>query len=155
MGGLLTTLDKWLSFFRRYVLRNERLGGKPVEKQFVSVAKGTRDGKHFRNIELEIKGFVIKDEDGIFSSFCPSLEIYTQGDTEKEAKDNLKEAVELFIEFCDDENILDKELKDLGWHKVDGKITEPKKEGVTIPPYYGKAKPFFIPTMLPELRLAS
>jgi predicted RNase H-like HicB family nuclease len=33
-----------------------------------------------------------------FSSHCPELDVSSQGDTEEEARDNLREALELFLE---------------------------------------------------------
>ncbi len=33
-----------------------------------------------------------------FSSHCPELDVASQGDTEQEARDNLREALELFLE---------------------------------------------------------
>jgi predicted RNase H-like HicB family nuclease len=43
---------------------------------------------------------VITKEDDMFVSFCPELDIVSQGFTVEEANNNLKEAVELFIEFA-------------------------------------------------------
>jgi len=36
-----------------------------------------------------------------FSSLCPELDVASQGDTEEEARDNLREALELFLEDVD------------------------------------------------------
>ncbi len=38
------------------------------------------------------------EEDGGFSVYCPELDIYTQGETVKEAIANLREAAEGYIE---------------------------------------------------------
>ncbi len=37
-----------------------------------------------------------------FSSHCPELDVASQGDTEEEARDNLREALELFLENVDE-----------------------------------------------------
>jgi predicted RNase H-like HicB family nuclease len=42
---------------------------------------------------------IIEKEDNGYVSLCPELDIASQGDTIEEAKDNLKEAIELFLEF--------------------------------------------------------
>ena len=41
---------------------------------------------------------IIHKEDDIYVSLCPELDIASQGSNIEEAKDNLKEAVELFFE---------------------------------------------------------
>jgi predicted RNase H-like HicB family nuclease len=41
---------------------------------------------------------VIEREHGGYVSLCPELDIASQGDTVEEAKDNLREALELFFE---------------------------------------------------------
>ncbi len=41
---------------------------------------------------------IIQAEDGGFVSFCPELDIASQGDTIEHARDNLREALELFFE---------------------------------------------------------
>lgn len=44
-------------------------------------------------------------EDGGFVSLCPELDIASQGDTVEEARDNLREAVELFFEAASDAEV--------------------------------------------------
>jgi predicted RNase H-like HicB family nuclease len=41
-----------------------------------------------------------EDEDNGYVSLCPELDIASQGDSIEEAKKNLKEAIELFLEFA-------------------------------------------------------
>jgi predicted RNase H-like HicB family nuclease len=53
---------------------------------------------------------VIHGEDGGFVSFCPELDIASQGETEDSALQNLREAVELFLEFASQEEIARREL---------------------------------------------
>ena len=43
---------------------------------------------------------IIEREDNGYFSLCPELDIASQGDSIKEAKNNLKEAIELFLEFA-------------------------------------------------------
>lgn len=40
-----------------------------------------------------------------FSSLCPELDVASQGDTEEEARDNLREALELFLEDVDPDEL--------------------------------------------------
>ena len=44
---------------------------------------------------------VIEREGDGFVSLCPELDIASQGDTVTEARDNLREAIELFLECAD------------------------------------------------------
>jgi len=44
---------------------------------------------------------VIERENDGYVSFCPELDIASQGDTVEEAKANLTEAIELFLETAD------------------------------------------------------
>lgn len=44
-----------------------------------------------------LTAFIQRDGDG-YVSLCPELDIASQGDTIEIARDNLKEAVELFLE---------------------------------------------------------
>jgi predicted RNase H-like HicB family nuclease len=41
---------------------------------------------------------LIPEDEGGFSVYCPELDIYTQGETEQECLENLREAAELHIE---------------------------------------------------------
>lgn len=44
---------------------------------------------------------IIEREDDGFVSLCPELDIASQGDTVEEARHNLQEALELFLETAD------------------------------------------------------
>ncbi len=48
---------------------------------------------------------VIEAEDGGYVALCPELDIASQGDTVPEARANLKEAVEGFLEAASDKEI--------------------------------------------------
>jgi len=50
---------------------------------------------------------VIWQEDDVYVSKCPELEVASAGDTPQEALENLKEAVELYIENAKILGILD------------------------------------------------
>ncbi len=49
--------------------------------------------------DIKVTCHVKSDEVG-FVSHCPEFDVFSQGETEKSAIENLKEAVELFIETC-------------------------------------------------------
>jgi len=48
---------------------------------------------------------LIEQEDDMYVSHCPKLEIASQGKTVAEALANLQEAVELFFEYADEQEI--------------------------------------------------
>lgn len=48
---------------------------------------------------MKIKVIIEKGDDGYFVAHCPSLKsCWTQGKTEREALNNIKEAIELYLE---------------------------------------------------------
>lgn len=48
---------------------------------------------------------IIEREDDGYVSLCPELDIASQGDTVEQARDNLKEALELFFETAPYEEV--------------------------------------------------
>ena len=48
---------------------------------------------------------IIEREDDGYVSLCPELDIASQGDTIKEARENLREALELFFETASPEEV--------------------------------------------------
>jgi predicted RNase H-like HicB family nuclease len=48
---------------------------------------------------------IIEREEGGYVSLCPELDIASQGDSIEEAKDNLREALELFFETASPEEV--------------------------------------------------
>ena len=47
---------------------------------------------------LRVTAELIPEDEGGFTVYCPELDIYTQGETEDECLDNLREAAELHLE---------------------------------------------------------
>jgi predicted RNase H-like HicB family nuclease len=48
---------------------------------------------------------IIEREGNGYVSLCPELDIASQGDTIEQARDNLKEAIELFLQVADTSEI--------------------------------------------------
>jgi predicted RNase H-like HicB family nuclease len=48
---------------------------------------------------------IVEKEGGLYVALCPELDVASQGTTVEEATANLKEAVELFLECADSEEI--------------------------------------------------
>jgi len=57
----------------------------------------------------------IKKEGKYFVSCCPPLDLFSQGESKAKAKENIREAVRLFILDCYERGTLDKVLKDSGF----------------------------------------
>jgi predicted RNase H-like HicB family nuclease len=53
---------------------------------------------------------IIEREDKGYVSLCPELDIASQGDSVEQARDNLKEALELFFETASPEEIQQRNL---------------------------------------------
>jgi predicted RNase H-like HicB family nuclease len=51
---------------------------------------------------------IIEREDDGFVALCPEVDVASQGDTIEEARQNLREAVELFLESADPSEIEDR-----------------------------------------------
>ncbi len=50
---------------------------------------------------------LIWEEDGVYVSKCPEIEVASAGDTPQEALENLKEAIELWLENAKELGFLD------------------------------------------------
>jgi predicted RNase H-like HicB family nuclease len=53
---------------------------------------------------LQFTAIIEREGDG-YVSLCPELDIASQGDTIEQARDNLKEAIELFLQLADTSEI--------------------------------------------------
>lgn len=66
--------------------------------------KRDREGMNMESSKLVFTGVVVKEEDG-FSALCVDLDVASEGQTPKEAKNNLFEAVTLYIESALESNL--------------------------------------------------
>ena len=73
-------------------------------------------------------------EDSSYVSLCPELGVSSFGKTEKEAKESLKEAVELFLEECERLGTLKDVLEESGFkiRGVSWQPPQPKIETIAI-----------------------
>lgn len=60
-----------------------------------------RDRKIRKMPKIQKFTAIIEREDDGYVSLCPELDIASQGSTKEEAKENLLEAIELFLEVAD------------------------------------------------------
>lgn len=71
-------------------------------------------------------------EDDAFIAHCPVLDLSTCGETYDEALSNFNDALELFLEECNERGTLPQVLEASGW-KLTGRL---KKRIVAHPPIY-------------------
>ena len=67
---------------------------------------------------------------------CPILDVHSQGETEEQAKNNLIEALGLFLVSCFERGTLDQLLKECGFTPIRKVVREVKgedKNTVTVP----------------------
>ncbi|MFW6053138.1 MAG: type II toxin-antitoxin system HicB family antitoxin [Desulfosalsimonas sp.] len=68
------------------------------------------------HIEMTIKLPVsIKKKDKWFIASCPILDVFSQGKTESKARENLADALHLFLISCYERGTLDEVLKESGF----------------------------------------
>ncbi len=71
---------------------------------------------------------------GGYFSYCPSLDLCSQGETVQEAKNNIKEAVELFMESCLERGTLHKTLARRGFLSGSRRRTKTPPKNVRTTP---------------------
>lgn len=67
-------------------------------------------------IEIKVPGNIYQ-EDGVFVSVCPIFDIFSQGENEDEARENLTEAVRLFVETCIEMGTFRQVMEECGFNK--------------------------------------
>ena len=70
--------------------------------------------------------FFIFQEDGLYISYCPSLDLSSSGETFNEAISNFYEMLQLYIECCIDSGTLHDDLVAHGWRLEREDIRPPK-----------------------------
>ena len=55
------------------------------------------------NVRLTV---LIREEEGVYVSKCQELEVASCGDTPEEALDNIREAIELYLENADRKSVV-------------------------------------------------
>jgi predicted RNase H-like HicB family nuclease len=76
---------------------------------------------------MHLPAKIIKKRE-IYVSFCPALDIASQGDTKQKAKSNLIEALSLFLISCYERGTLDAVLKDCGFKPAYKSIQKEKQD---------------------------
>ncbi len=74
--------------------------------------------------ELMLNISIRKEPEGGYSVFCTDLDVASQGETIDEAVENIREAVELYIESAEELGIMNEVLEKLGLTEEDIKKQE-------------------------------
>ena len=61
----------------------------------------------------------IFEEEGQYVALCPELNVSSYDDTIEGAKNSINEAVELFLEECEEAGTLEEVLEESGFHRMD------------------------------------
>lgn len=93
------------------------------------------------SFELNVQ-ITVKRKNGVFVSYCPAFDLYSQGDTKEEAEKNIFEAAKLFINTSFERGNLDAVLKECGFKPVKRavKSRKPKDHKVLTIPIAFKAE---------------
>ena len=78
----------------------------------------------------------VKKEGDSFISWCPLLDVFSQGSTRQEALSNLKEAIRLFIESCFERGTLEQILRESGFEKSsddEEELSDKAQEYINVP----------------------
>lgn len=96
-------------------------------------------------IKLPVK---IVKKTGYYIGSCPLLDVFTQGKTKKEAQNNLRDALELFLTSCFERGVLEEVLREAGFSPATEEMvrgTKPSSRSqdlmsVPVPMLYNAAK---------------
>lgn len=91
-----------------------------------------KSGSKVERMILKIP-FIMRKDEGKFVAECIDLNIVTQGDTLKEARQNVMNAITLHLKSADELGMLDEELEKLGVIKKKNKLEMPQRELESVP----------------------
>jgi predicted RNase H-like HicB family nuclease len=74
---------------------------------------------HRSIVELRVKLQACTRQKGaVWLAWCPPIDVMTQAETERQAMESLREAVELWFESCISRNVLDEALVEAGFNRL-------------------------------------
>lgn len=94
-----------------------------------------KDGADMVSVRVRLCAHIGKDKPGIYVSYCPALDLYSQGATAKEARANIIAAMQLFIESCFERGTLRDALRECGFRLAGEK--SPRKRRARMPEFVG------------------
>lgn len=79
------------------------------------------------NLQLRLHSIFVQQE-GAYASLCPELGVASQGDTQKEAFDNLRSALDALFEFAEPEDVVRRLTEDITEMLEEWNISTLKKQ---------------------------
>ena len=76
-------------------------------------------------LKAALTAHIIKEKPGMYVSYCPALDVCSQGATIREAKANIIEATQLLIETCYERGTLHRLLTTRGFHSKSRRRAKP------------------------------
>lgn len=111
-------------------------------EQFIKVG----ESDNFVFIHLQLSAQITEASEGGYVSYCPALDIVSQGETVREARANIKEAIELLLETCFARGTLAKRLAKSGFHMVGKKPVAPPRRRKRLS---GNVREIRVPAKIP------
>jgi predicted RNase H-like HicB family nuclease len=106
-------------------------------------AKESKRGNPLEQVDLPVDSVGIsfclictvkRDGKSRWVTGCPKLDVFSQGRTENEAKESLKEAIGLWVEDCLERGTLEAALREVGFERVHPAAIQPGDEHICIYP---------------------
>jgi predicted RNase H-like HicB family nuclease len=83
-------------------------------------------------LKLPIK---VTRKGNLYIAACSALDVVTQGETEDQARKNIREALYLFLRSCIERGTLDAVLKECGFSPTSDPVVETDEEQINVPVY--------------------
>jgi predicted RNase H-like HicB family nuclease len=89
-----------------------------------------------KSVSTEITVMLYQQGDYVMA-YCPALDLSSYGKTEREAKSSFEEALDIFLEYCEEQGTLEQNLVACGWKLRHGYL---QPDEVSVPIELLKAK---------------
>ena len=99
-----------------------------------------------KNIISAVVTVVLYEQGDNIMALCPALDLSSYGKTETEAIEAFKEALDIFLEYCEENNTLEENLIACGWQLMHG-YQQPEKVIVPLELLKARSLHFFDQTV--------
>ena len=106
----------------------------------------SKDAENVVFIKMRLSAQIEKDDSGRYVVYCPALDLCTQGQTIKEARHNITEAIELFFESCLARGTMGEALTKRGFAKFGEKLA---RRGRSVAKTEIKGRQISVPAQIP------
>jgi len=70
-----------------------------------------------KSFKAKLEVIIFKDPSGSFVGYAPSIDVSSYGDTQDEALNATREAIEIYFNYTRNKGTLEQDLKRMGWKK--------------------------------------